>query len=179
MNFVNTVPPDELTYFDRQPRTIMNGFQLLERYASFSWTNDDHMRRKILILLLIITPAWISCKPMLTYYHINATEINRMHGLCISLISCFFKKMFLGRYRPHVHWYTVLSLDIVHSISTLYSGIIWRGWGNHGIPMMTSSNGNIFRDTGPLCGEFTGPRWILRTKASDAELWCFLWSALE
>ena len=24
--------------------------------------------------------------------------------------------------------------------------------------MMTSSNGNIFRVTGPLCGEFTGPR---------------------
>ena len=43
--------------------------------------------------------------------------------------------------------------------------------------MMTSSNGNIFRVTGPLCGEFTGPRWIPRTKASDAELWCFLWSA--
>ena len=42
--------------------------------------------------------------------------------------------------------------------------------------MMTSSNGNIFRVTGPLCGEFTGPRWIPRTKAGDAELWCFLWS---
>ena len=41
--------------------------------------------------------------------------------------------------------------------------------------MMTSSNGNIFRVTGHLCGEFTGPRWIPRTKASDAELWCFLW----
>ena len=27
----------------------------------------------------------------------------------------------------------------------------------HGILMMTSSNGNIFRVTGPLCGEFTGP----------------------
>ena len=26
--------------------------------------------------------------------------------------------------------------------------------------MMTSTNGNIFRVTGPLCGEFTGPRWI-------------------
>ena len=36
--------------------------------------------------------------------------------------------------------------------------------------MMTSSNGNIFRVTGHLCGEFTGPRWIPRTKASDAEL---------
>ena len=38
---------------------------------------------------------------------------------------------------------------------------------------MTSSNGNIFRVTGHLCGEFTGPRWIPHTKASDAELWCY------
>ena len=38
--------------------------------------------------------------------------------------------------------------------------------------MMTSSNGKFFRFTGPLCGEFTGHRWIPRTKASDAELWC-------
>ena len=43
--------------------------------------------------------------------------------------------------------------------------------------MMTWSTGNIFRVTGPLCGEFTGHRWISRTKASDAEFWCFLWSA--
>ena len=34
--------------------------------------------------------------------------------------------------------------------------------------IMTSSNGNIFRVTGPLCGEFTGHRWIPQTKASDA-----------
>ena len=42
--------------------------------------------------------------------------------------------------------------------------------------MMTSSNGNIFRVAGPLCGEFTGHRWIPLahvTKAIDAELWCF------
>ena len=53
--------------------------------------------------------------------------------------------------------------------------------------MMTSSSGNIFRVTGLLCRKFTGDRWIPRTKASvngefpaqkasDAELWCFLWS---
>ena len=36
------------------------------------------------------------------------------------------------------------------------------------INMMTSSNGNIFRVTGHLCGEFTGPRWIPLTNASDA-----------
>ena len=29
----------------------------------------------------------------------------------------------------------------------------------------SSSIGNIFRVTGHLCGEFTGPRWIPRTKA--------------
>ena len=45
--------------------------------------------------------------------------------------------------------------------------------------MMKSSNGNIFRVTGHLCGEFTGPRWIPHTKASEAELRCFLWSASE
>ena len=45
--------------------------------------------------------------------------------------------------------------------------------------MMTSSNGIIFPVTGPLWGEFTGHRWNPLTKASDAELWCFLWSALE
>ena len=41
--------------------------------------------------------------------------------------------------------------------------------------IMTSSNGNIFRVTGPLCGEFTGHR----TKASDVELSCILLSAPE
>ena len=39
--------------------------------------------------------------------------------------------------------------------------------------MMMSSNGNIFRVSGHLCGVFTGPRWIPLTRARDAELWCF------
>ena len=42
---------------------------------------------------------------------------------------------------------------------------------------MTSSNGSIFRITGPLWGESTGH--IPLTKASDAELWCFLTSTPE
>ena len=40
-------------------------------------------------------------------------------------------------------------------------------------------NGNIFLVTGPLWGESTGHRWNPLTKASDAELWYFLWSAPE
>ena len=45
--------------------------------------------------------------------------------------------------------------------------------------MMTSSNWNLFRVTGLLWGEFTGHRWIPLAKASEAGLWCFLWSAPE
>ena len=47
------------------------------------------------------------------------------------------------------------------------------------VSMMTSSNGNIFRITDPLWGESTGHRWIPLTKASGADLLCFLWSAPE
>ena len=43
--------------------------------------------------------------------------------------------------------------------------------------MTTSSNGNIFRVTGPLWEECTGHRWIPLTETSDAELWYFLWCA--
>ena len=53
------------------------------------------------------------------------------------------------------------------------------GIGNHRELMMTSSNGNIFSVTGHLCGEFTGHRWIPRTKASDVEFWYFRWSVPE
>ena len=55
------------------------------------------------------------------------------------------------------------------SVKTLISDK-W-GWHNSFISslympihMMTSSNGNIFCVTGHLCGEFTGLRWIPRTK---------------
>ena len=61
------------------------------------------------------------------------------------------------------HWSTV------HHISS--QKLHWRPGSL--FTMMTSSNGNIFRVTGHLCGEFTGPRWIPHTKASDAALWCF------
>ena len=45
--------------------------------------------------------------------------------------------------------------------------------------IVASSNGSIFRVTGPLWGESTGHRWIRLTKASDTELWCFLWFVPE
>ena len=47
------------------------------------------------------------------------------------------------------------------------------------VHMMTSSNGNIFRVTGPLCGKFTVHRWIPLTNANDVVIWCFLSPVLE
>ena len=67
-------------------------------------------------------------------------------------------------------------LLILHSIKVIYSGssLLCAQWNDitvHDdsmalkrsthywkfVSIMTSSNGNIFRVTGPLCGEFTGP----------------------
>ena len=45
--------------------------------------------------------------------------------------------------------------------------------------IIMSLDGNISCVTGPLWEESTGHWWIPLTKASDAELWCFLWCAPE
>ena len=81
----------------------------------------------------------------------------------------------------HSHWFFTLNIwDCISGNDRSNGNIILVAmectWP---VPMMTSSNGNIFRVTGHLCGEFTGHRWIPRTKANDAELWWFLWSAPE
>ena len=47
-------------------------------------------------------------------------------------------------------------------------------WTALGQSMMTSSNENIFRVTGPLCGEFIGHRRIPCTNVSDSELRYFV-----
>ena len=70
--------------------------------------------------------------------------------------------------------------DIWNDINLPSIRYLSHEWGDS--PMhedVISSNGNIFRVTGPSWGESTGDRWIPLTKDSDAELWCFLWSAPE
>ena len=57
--------------------------------------------------------------------------------------------------------------------------VVMKAWTSSDVFIITSTNGNIFRVTGFLCGEFTGHRWIPCTKDSDAELWHFFLSASE
>ena len=70
-----------------------------------------------------------------------------------------------------LHHLKIMNIVIKYTVSCLYVATAQC--------MLTSSNGNIFRFTGPWCGEFTNHRWIPLTKASDVELWCFLWSVPE
>ena len=99
---------------------------------------------------------------------------------------------FMPSYKNATHWKLhmhILPGIAIHLVQSSWYPInmhkIWRypsvevSIKLYALNMMTSSNGNMFRVTGHLCGEFTGPRWIPRTKASDAELWCLLWSAPE
>ena len=58
----------------------------------------------------------------------------------------------------HVWWRH--DMETPFALLDLFGGCIGHGQCN----MMTSSNGNIFRVTGPLCGEFTGHLWIPHTK---------------
>ena len=91
------------------------------------------------------------------------------------------KNQFTLHRQYHDHWWPVDStsqgiyshgIDLVHSE---YSRFVVRMVNPHDDVIKW----NIFRVTGPLCEEFTGHQWIPRTKASDVELWCFLWSASE
>ena len=84
-----------------------------------------------------------------------------------------FSKAIAAHYRSESHRFHLLlsNRQIICRDVTMMRGL---KDGIPGICMMTSLNGNIFRVTGPLCGEFTGHRWIPLTKTSDADLWCFL-----
>ena len=86
-----------------------------------------------------------------------------LHHLHLLLLLLLFADIFVSTNQIRLWWKIHLSC-----ISQAMAEIQF---------MMTSSNRNIFRVTGPLCGEFTGDRWIPLTTASDAELWCFRKSA--
>ena len=124
------------------------------------------------------------------------------HGPAVTGIfsACFDKDFPCDTYMHEIHLFcsepmrlfTVVFLNLYSWMQSAMHGcmyvrsVVWRVTRDYymvswwiKVSMMTSSNGKIFRVTDHLCGEFTGHRWIPRTKASDAELWCFLWSAPE
>ena len=96
-------------------------------------------------------------------------------SLSILNYSMYFRRYLNGQYTRCAERFYKMS-------SAILRNIVWNAFEviNPPVPgvlkivifeldMMTSWNGNIFRVTGHLCGEFTGHRWSPHTKASDAE----------
>ena len=119
-------------------------------------------------------PSWLKCLTAPSHY------LNR-YWLIIRLVMWHSSAQFHRKWLKYLFliWFWI---SIGWRLQTYFTGpmsYFARFDFKTGSFMMTSSNGNIFRVTGHLCGEFTGHRWIPRTKASDAELWWFLWYAPE
>ena len=104
---------------------------------------------------------------------IHRCEDASVKNICVALTKCCGM---LGMPRNDLSVFSDLQLTILYHVllAVCCQTIFIKPYKTS---LMTSSNGNIFRVTGPLCGELTGHRWIPLTKASDVELWCFLWSA--
>ena len=109
-----------------------------------------------LFSFVVLSSIYILIPTMIYTYNDYLSDIH------IYAIYSQINGLTMRSYDAHLPWSNVLQLDE----RDFYH-------------MMTSSNGNIFRVTGPLCGEFTGHRLIPRTKASEAELCCFLSSVPE
>ena len=133
---------------------------------------------------------WIFCDVI----HFKTTKKEHACSIILKIYILLTRRQFLQKYKQicdfwrqmwhnmKQYWrYIMIFLQGILKYTYIYiirndfqESIFWIWWF-----MMTSSNGNIFRVTGPLCGEFTGHLWVSLTKASDAELWCFLWSVPE
>ena len=103
---------------------------------------------------------------------LNAAWVNIYDENTVYFLHCNYAERHLGILsfkNSHRSDTTVYAISLCPNAWSMGHGSVQAAW-----RMMTSSNGNIFRVTGHLCGEFTGPRWIPRTMASNAELWCFI-----
>ena len=107
----------------------------------------------------------LSKQTLATEYHVYISQVSPQLG-CGDICQIWMWFMESNRYFCKIENFA-------------YGEISERSFSNPHPSTMTTSNGNIFCVTCPLCGECTGHRWILRTKASDAEFWCFLWSPPE
>ena len=138
--------------------------QFVVQPVEFSMIWKDHSSTEIFEIRCVFWMMWLD-KENVTGNHSSPIALTK-----VFLVLCVYRRLYFRTIINH-HCFREWT-DIQNARSGSHF--------NKPQHMMTSSNGNIFRVTGHLCGEFTSsPRWIPRTKASDAELWCFLWSAYE
>ena len=148
----------------------------MQLHKKFPWILCLKRVQRVTLLKLLPYPPALNELTTAVHYKLSVNNRAKQDFSAI----CNFKYYLMTS--PNIEngwrdWVRFASPD--SNVSWANVGLMWGWhywcWAN----MMTSSNGDIFRITGHLYGVFTIPRWIPHTKASDTELWCFLWSASE
>ena len=163
---------------DQYYNTLLYGF-ILEIWSNLIYQES---KRALAILLSILRYVWhspflFSFKTKLRTYCVADQRLDR-NGLCAygdntcwELINCLRSFLHIPIQWAMRNWSTLFqSLIVLQSASFL--GL--ETWVHHDVIKWKH-----FPRYWLFVREFTGPRWIPRTKASDAELWYFLWSAPE
>ena len=92
---------------------------------------------------------------MLMWYHSNETQ--QLLQVKYDLQGLISQYLFCGIFRTSHKTVLTCNRKRIHRIKKINSlQLIWRLGISRFRHMRTSSNGNIFHLTGPLCGEFTG-----------------------
>ena len=178
--FVNSIPYISTNFsiilqwlYNNCPRTYEHVWFVSALRMVRTWSIDKNLaQRKCCWVLVVVVKihiasmgAWITL-----YFH---CECAVCCGSVLRIVATRLK-------RDSAQFNTKIKIiksrcHLSHSYGQRRILFTWRPKQN----LMTASNANIFRVTGPLCGEFTGQWWIPLTKARDKELWCLLWSAPE
>ena len=111
-----------------------------------------------LSMLMIQAPVPLIPKDNIDLLHAATVTLSGIHCCTICTSSqqlCNFVDPQIFRSDQHDSVWLIWHQELINSCWDLQEYIP--------MIMMTSSNGNIFRVTGPLCVEFTGDRWIPRT----------------
>ena len=148
------------------------GYVLACRSCSFDCT-WHHLIIVILQTYLKTLNLWNACQ---IYFVECVSKIQ--HNFSVIYYTIYGAVCFQFTNSPCDDWeniHFVLSSSSNRNYMNYYPLFRVRSW-NNGMRcmslyiLMTSSNGNIFRVTGHLCGEITGHRWIPRTSQWDRAL---------
>ena len=123
----------------------------------FYWRNSPVVYHKVTIVWVGL--SWRLCVPIFLLEYTKNAPVFKMPPVV------------------ELHLHKKAQICLLRIVSTMSSAaMVLMLFGRNSNLMTTSSNGNIFRVTGTVCGESIGKRWIPLTNAS---LWCFLSSAHE
>ena len=151
-------------------RKLYTHFCHFSQFSNFSRKNHGHVPYGIGYSMILMGPIIQMVHSKWSCHSIQDDIIKWKHFPC-------YWPFVQGIHRSPVNsphkgqWCGALIFSLICTVNKQLSKQSW-GWSWWRHQMKT-----FFRVTGPLCREFTGHRWFPLTKASDAELWCFVWSA--